>query len=90
MKEDSLRAAWERHAEEWIAWARTGIDDPSWQLNLETLSTLLPEPGRLTLDVGCGEGRLLRALAARGHASWASTPPRHWRAPFASTRGRSR
>ncbi len=66
--DDSLRAAWERHAEEWIAWARTpAFDESFWQLNLSTLSELLPGPGQLTLDVGCGEGRLLRVLAARGH-----------------------
>ncbi len=28
---------------------------------------LLPGPGRLTVDIGCGEGRLGRALADRGH-----------------------
>ena len=68
VKDENLRAAWERHAEEWIAWARTpALDESSWQLNLSTLSELLPRPGHLTLDVGCGEGRLLRVLAARGH-----------------------
>jgi ubiquinone/menaquinone biosynthesis C-methylase UbiE len=28
---------------------------------------LLPPPGRLTLDVGCGEGRLARDLKGLGH-----------------------
>jgi ubiquinone/menaquinone biosynthesis C-methylase UbiE len=27
----------------------------------------VPAPGRATLDVGCGEGRVTRDLAARGH-----------------------
>jgi NhaP-type Na+/H+ and K+/H+ antiporter len=27
---------------------------------------LLPRPGRLAVDLGCGEGRLLRELAAMG------------------------
>jgi 2-polyprenyl-3-methyl-5-hydroxy-6-metoxy-1,4-benzoquinol methylase len=28
---------------------------------------LVPQPGRLTLDIGCGEGRLSRDLNAHGH-----------------------
>jgi SAM-dependent methyltransferase len=29
---------------------------------------IVPTPGRLTLEVGCGEGRVARDLARRGHA----------------------
>jgi ubiquinone/menaquinone biosynthesis C-methylase UbiE len=29
---------------------------------------LVPPPGELTLDIGCGEGRMARALAAEGIA----------------------
>lgn len=64
----SLRDAWERHAEEWIAWARTpGHDHSYWRMNLPAFLELLPPPGRLTLDLGCGEGRLSRTLAELGH-----------------------
>jgi ubiquinone/menaquinone biosynthesis C-methylase UbiE len=36
-------------------------------LNLPALLSLLPAPEELTLDVGCGEGRLARTLKELGH-----------------------
>jgi predicted TPR repeat methyltransferase len=36
-------------------------------LNWPAYQRLLPAPGRLTLDLGCGEGRLGRLLRAAGH-----------------------
>lgn len=64
----TLREAWESEAEAWAAWARTPDHDHFfWRLNLPRFLELVPEPGHLTLDVGCGEGRVGRALAARGH-----------------------
>jgi SAM-dependent methyltransferase len=60
--------AWEAHAEAWARWVRTpGHDHHYEHLNLPAFLGLLPRPGRLTLDIGCGEGRLGRALAGRGH-----------------------
>ena len=60
--------AWERNAEEWLAWARTSeIDVYYWRLNFPQFVALLPHLGRRTLDVGCGEGRVGRWLAAHGH-----------------------
>jgi SAM-dependent methyltransferase len=58
----------ERHATDWIRWARTPRHDIwYWRLNRPWFLELLPPPGRLTVDLGCGEGRLLRDLAAMGH-----------------------
>lgn len=64
----SLRAAWDENAEDWVRWARSSeCDHAFWHLNLPTLIELLPPPGELTLDVGCGEGRVARALKELGH-----------------------
>jgi SAM-dependent methyltransferase len=60
--------AWESHAQQWLAWARTpGHDVYFWQLNLPALAELVPSSARQTLDVGCGEGRIGRWLAQAGH-----------------------
>jgi SAM-dependent methyltransferase len=65
---DTLRRAWDAEAAAWVAWARTpGHDHYFWHLTLPALLALLPEPGALTVDVGCGEGRVARELRARGH-----------------------
>ena len=64
-----MRAAWDAQAESWIAWARTAEHDHFfWRLGMPALLELIPAPGRRTLDLACGEGRLSRVLAARGHA----------------------
>ncbi|MEA2291696.1 MAG: hypothetical protein QOF17_716 [Solirubrobacteraceae bacterium] len=64
----SLRQSWDAHAGDWIEWARADDHDHFfWSFSLPELLGLLPAPGRLTLDLGCGEGRLSRVLAAAGH-----------------------
>lgn len=70
----TLREAWEAHADEWIAWARRPGHDSYWQFHRDAFFALLPAPGRLTLDVGCGEGRVARDLAALGHRVLALDP----------------
>jgi SAM-dependent methyltransferase len=61
--------AWEAHAKSWARWARTPSHDYHYErLNLPQFLRLLPGPGRLTIDLACGEGRLGRALATRGHS----------------------
>ena len=62
-----LRDAWETHAEEWVRWAREPGHDSYWRFHRATFLPLLPAPGRLTVDIGCGEGRVSRDLAAGGH-----------------------
>ena len=66
----NLRDAWRAHAEDWAAWASTPDHDVFfWRYNLPAFLELVPEPDHgPTLDVGCGEGRVARALADRGHS----------------------
>jgi SAM-dependent methyltransferase len=61
-----LAAAWEAHADEWIAWAREPGHDGFWESTWPALRELLPAPDGVVLDIACGEGRLGRELAALG------------------------
>jgi SAM-dependent methyltransferase len=64
----TMREAWEAHAADWAAWARTPDHDHFfWYYNLPRFLEIVPPPGALTLDVGCGEGRVARALTELGH-----------------------
>jgi SAM-dependent methyltransferase len=62
-----LRAAWEEHAAGFVAWAREPGHDSYWRFHRDQFLELVPPPGRRTLDLGCGEGRLSRDLKALGH-----------------------
>jgi SAM-dependent methyltransferase len=63
----SLQEAWERHSANWVRWARAPDHDSYWRFHREPFLASLPAPGRLTLDLGCGEGRVSRDLRALGH-----------------------
>ena len=63
----SLRKRWEEQAPNWIRWAREPGHDSYWRFHRDRFLASLPGPGRLTLDVGCGEGRVTRDLRALGH-----------------------
>jgi SAM-dependent methyltransferase len=62
-----LGDGWNAHAHEWIAWARVPGLDTYWRFHRDAFLPLIPSPGRLTVDVGCGEGRVSRDLQAMGH-----------------------
>ena len=60
-------SSWEWQAEDWARWARTPGHDSYWVFRDLFFAAIVPTPGRLTLEVGCGEGRVARDLAQRGH-----------------------
>jgi SAM-dependent methyltransferase len=63
-----MREGWESEAPNWVQFARTpGHDHAHDETNMPALLDLLPAPGRATLDVACGEGRLSRQLQSLGH-----------------------
>lgn len=63
----SLRDAWDDNAEAWLQWARRPGHDTYYLFNGARFMDLVPPAGRLTVDLGGGEGRLGRDLGARGH-----------------------
>jgi SAM-dependent methyltransferase len=58
---------WEPQAEDWVRWARTPEHDHYWFYREVFFDEILVPPGRGTIEIGCGEGRVARDLAARGH-----------------------
>jgi SAM-dependent methyltransferase len=63
-----LRRQWDEHAMDWIQWVRApGQPDSYFRFHREYFLSKVPAPGRLTLDVGCGEGRVGRDLRKAGH-----------------------
>jgi SAM-dependent methyltransferase len=58
---------WEGQAEAWVSWARKPGHDTYWRFHRDRFLELVPPAGRLTVDVGCGEGRLARDLKSLGH-----------------------
>ncbi len=67
MPDQPLADAWESVARDWAAWARAPGHDSYWRFHRQAFFSLLPSPGVLTLDIGCGEGRVARDLKAKGH-----------------------
>ncbi len=64
----TLREIWDAQAAQWGRWVRTpAADRTNTELNVPRLLELLPPPGRRTLDLCCGEGRIGRVLGGLGH-----------------------
>ena len=61
-----MSQGWEERAAGWVAWARRQGHDAYWEYR-HAFFDLLPAPGRATLEIGCGEGRVTRDLRDRGH-----------------------
>jgi SAM-dependent methyltransferase len=61
-----LSERWEAQAAQFIAWARAGHDS-FWRFHRDQFLAIVPSPGRRTIDIGCGEGRLGRHLKSLGH-----------------------
>jgi hypothetical protein len=66
-----VKELWEREARAWAAWAREPGHDSYWRFS-PLFFELVPPPGRRTLDLGCGEGR----VAGGGGAGRPPRPPR--------------
>ncbi|HEX9560130.1 MAG TPA: class I SAM-dependent methyltransferase [Candidatus Dormibacteraeota bacterium] len=60
------REHWEHESSNWATWARRPDFDAYWKYSAKFFE-LLPPPAGRTLEVGCGEGRVCRDLAKRGH-----------------------
>jgi SAM-dependent methyltransferase len=58
--------AWNAAAHEWVGRIREGMGGRV-HAHDASVYELLPPPRGLTLDVGCGEGRLTRDLSSRGY-----------------------
>jgi SAM-dependent methyltransferase len=64
----TLREEWAGRASAWVRFARTpGRDAWFGPVLLPALLELLPPPARRALELGCGEGRVARALAEHGY-----------------------
>lgn len=67
MDSAAVGANWEAEAENWVRWARTPGHDAYWVYSPSFFDEIVPPPGRQTLEIGCGEGRVARDLKQRGH-----------------------
>jgi SAM-dependent methyltransferase len=67
VSERSLADEWEAQAGAWERCARTEGHDRHYPYNLRAFLQLVPPPTGMTLDLGCGEGRVGVTLRQLGH-----------------------
>jgi SAM-dependent methyltransferase len=67
------RKHWSQVADEWIEWARKPNHDAFWAYRTSLLTFIGRGQGN-ALDVGCGEGRVSRALTSCGYQVTATDP----------------
>ena len=82
-----MRRAWDEYAAMWTTWARTPGHDSYRHFHGERFFELVPPPGRLTLDLGAGEGRVARTSARAVTRSSKSTDPRARGASYELSQG---
>ena len=63
-----MSSGWEDRAHNWIEWARRPKFDALSGIPADLPGGGSPSAGEATLEIGCGEGRVTRDMAARGHA----------------------
>jgi 2-polyprenyl-3-methyl-5-hydroxy-6-metoxy-1,4-benzoquinol methylase len=66
---------WSEVAAEWIKWARAPNHDAFWAYRDSLIGFIGRSDGK-ALDVGCGEGRISRALMSSGYRVTAADPVR--------------
>ena len=62
-----MSPGYDDRADQWLAWARKPDFDAYWRYRDHFFGRIVPAPGRATLEIGCGEGRVARDLGRRGH-----------------------
>lgn len=62
-----MSRTWEDEAENWVRWVRTPGHDIFRIYSSAFYEEILPAPTGSTLEVGCGEGRVIRDLKERGY-----------------------
>jgi SAM-dependent methyltransferase len=63
----STQTPWEEEARNWVKWARTPGHDVFSHYAPSFFEEIVPPAHGLTLEIGCGEGRVARQLASRAH-----------------------
>ncbi|MDH5185630.1 MAG: SAM-dependent methyltransferase, partial [candidate division WOR-3 bacterium] len=67
MKKDSIQKQWDKAAEAWADFVRTGRDYSRFEMNNPAMFKLLGDiRGKKILDLACGEGYNSRIMASKG------------------------